>query len=45
MLLGKGEGGRVFRAGKAGGITKNAGDLGAEELVGGPKEEGGVNPA
>ena len=42
--MGEGESGRVFRAGEAGGVTKDAGDFGAENLVGGPKEKGRVDP-
>jgi hypothetical protein len=45
MFLGKGEGGRVLGTGEAGGVSEDAGNLGAKELVGGPEEEGGVDPA
>jgi hypothetical protein len=45
VLLGKGESGGVFRAGKAGGVAEDAGDLGPKDAVGDPKEKGGVNSA
>jgi hypothetical protein len=45
MFPGEGQGGGMFGAGKAGGVAENAGNLGTKELVGGPKEEGGVDPA
>jgi hypothetical protein len=45
MFPGKGQGGGVFRAGKAGGVAEDAGDLGPKNAVGDPKEEGGVNSA
>jgi hypothetical protein len=45
VFLGEGEGGGMFRAREAGGVAEDAGDLGAEESVGGPEEKGGVDPA
>ena len=35
----------VFRAGQAGGVAEDAGNLGSKDLVGGPEEESGVDPA
>ena len=45
MFLGKGEGGRVLGTGEAGGVSEDAGDLRAKELVGGPEQESGIDPA
>ena len=45
MPLGKSESGGVFGTGEAGGVAEDAGDFGAEKLVGGPKEKSGVDPA
>ena len=45
MFLREREGSRMFRAREAGGVAEDAGDLGAEELVGGPEQEGGIDPA
>ena len=45
MFPGEGQGGRMFRAGETGGVAEDAGDLGSEDLMSDPKQEGGVDPA
>jgi hypothetical protein len=45
MFPGEGQGGGVFRARETGGVAEDPGDLRSEDLVGGPKEEGRVDPA
>ncbi len=40
VFPGKVQGSGVFRAREAGGVAEDTGDLGAEDLMGGPKEKG-----
>jgi hypothetical protein len=45
MFPGEGQGGGMFGARETGGVAEDPGNLRSEDLVGGPKEEGGVDPA